>query len=178
MPKGLRTTSLKTSRSNGSPNNARQYARHVRKSKNTLSINLSVNTGARCVSVPLRQKCEASKSNARIPTEQDGRQLNFQQRLFRIFLKNNLNVECKAEYRFHPKRRWRFDYAIPEHKIAIEVEGGVWTNGRHTRGKGYINDMEKYNEAVIGGWRLIRVTPDQLITTYTLKAVNSIIAND
>jgi len=44
----------------------------------------------------------------------------------------------------------------------MEIEGGTWVSGRHTRGKGYLNDLEKYNEAVILGWRLLRVTPQML----------------
>jgi len=62
------------------------------------------------------------------------------------------------EYRFHPARRWRFDFAFPARRIAIEVDGGVWARGRHTRGGGYIADAEKYNEAVVLGWRVLRVT--------------------
>ena len=65
----------------------------------------------------------------------------------------------QAEYRFHPERKWRFDYAWPERKIALEIEGGIWKKGRHVRGKGYENDCEKYSEAVVLGWRIIRATP-------------------
>src|SRR3990167_2646458 len=68
-----------------------------------------------------------------------------------------------AEYRFAPPRRWRFDYAWPLHKIALEGEGGAWTRGRHTRGSGFIRDMAKYNQAALLGWRVFRVTPDQLL---------------
>ena len=68
-------------------------------------------------------------------------------------------------------RRWRFDYAIPEHKIAVEVEGGVWTQGRHTRPRGFLGDMEKYNTATALGWRILRVTPDTLTTGATLDLV-------
>jgi very-short-patch-repair endonuclease len=64
-----------------------------------------------------------------------------------------------TEHRFHPVRRWRFDIAIPELKIAIEIEGGAWVNGRHTRASGFIKDMEKYNSAVLLGWRLFRYAP-------------------
>jgi len=60
------------------------------------------------------------------------------------------------EYRFHPTRKWRFDLAYPDKKIAIEAEGGVWTGGRHTRGGGYTKDAEKYNAAVVLGWRVLR----------------------
>ena len=62
------------------------------------------------------------------------------------------------EYSFHPVRRWRFDMAWPDHVLAMEVEGGVWTGGRHTRGAGFIADIEKYNEAVLLGWRVLRTT--------------------
>lgn len=54
------------------------------------------------------------------------------------------------------------DYACVEHKIFIEVEGGVYTGGRHTRGKGFMADMEKYNAAAADGWTLIRTTPAEL----------------
>lgn len=66
------------------------------------------------------------------------------------------------EFRFAPPRRWRFDHAWPELKIALEQEGGVWTRGRHTRGKGYVADLEKYNEAACLGWTVIRATPQQV----------------
>lgn len=74
-----------------------------------------------------------------------------------------------AEYRFHPTRRWRFDYAFPAQKVALEVEGGVWTRGRHTRGAGFLKDAEKYNAAAVLGWRIIRVTPRQLCDLNTIK---------
>ena len=48
-----------------------------------------------------------------------------------------------AEHRFAPPRRWRFDWAWPDHMLALEIEGAVWTGGRHTRGAGYLRDMEK-----------------------------------
>ncbi len=70
--------------------------------------------------------------------------------------------EFVAEHRFHETRRWRFDIAFPKEKLAVEIEGGVWTEGRHTRGAGFVNDMEKYNEALIAGWRVLRVTPDMV----------------
>lgn len=75
--------------------------------------------------------------------------------LFTRLVAQEVGVACVREYRFHPKRRWRFDYAIPSHKIAIEIEGGVWTYGRHNRARGYLADMEKYNEATRLGWQLL-----------------------
>lgn len=62
------------------------------------------------------------------------------------------------EFRFMPPRRFRFDFAWPERKVAIEVEGGTWSGGRHVRGNGYEQDCRKYSEAAIRGWKVIRAT--------------------
>ena len=62
------------------------------------------------------------------------------------------------EWRFHNIRKWRFDLAWPERLLAVEVEGGVYIQGRHTRGSGVEADCEKYNTAVIMGWRILRYT--------------------
>lgn len=66
------------------------------------------------------------------------------------------------EYQFHHARKWRIDFAWPIHRIGIEIEGGIWSAGRHTRGSGYLADMEKYNAATMLGWRLLRYAPAQL----------------
>ncbi|MCG6308971.1 endonuclease domain-containing protein [Vibrio alginolyticus] len=64
----------------------------------------------------------------------------------------------EKEYRFHETRRWRFDFAYPEQQLAVEVEGGTWAGGRHTRGSGYEKDCEKYNAAALRGWSVLRFT--------------------
>ena len=80
------------------------------------------------------------------------------------------------EYRFHGERMWRFDYAFPAYKVALEVEGGVFTQGRHIRPKGFLGDVEKYNAAAVAGWRVLRTTPRELRTMKTIellkKAIN------
>jgi very-short-patch-repair endonuclease len=76
-----------------------------------------------------------------------------------------------TEHRFHPTRRWRFDYAWVEHRVALEVEGGVWIGGRHTTGAGFVKDMEKYNEAACMGWRIIRCQPKQLCKMETIDTI-------
>lgn len=63
-----------------------------------------------------------------------------------------------TEFRFAPPRRWRFDLAWEDRRLACEIEGGVFVAGRHSRGQGYENDCEKYAEALIRGWRVLRVT--------------------
>lgn len=72
--------------------------------------------------------------------------------------------EPQVEYPFAQslKRRWRFDFAYPEAKVALEVEGGTWTNGRHSRGKGFEGDVDKANMAQLLGWLVIRVTTDMV----------------
>jgi hypothetical protein len=66
------------------------------------------------------------------------------------------------EYKFHPLRKWRADYCWPIHKVIVEIEGGAWSQGRHTRGAGFIADMAKYNAAALLGYAVLRYTPQQL----------------
>ena len=99
---------------------------------------------------------------------------------FTLLIKSLLNVDVKLEHKFHPVRMWRFDYAILEHKIAIEVEGGSGLadgGGRHNRPKGFANDIEKYNNAVLLGWRLIRVLPRDLYKVNTVEMIKQLIIN-
>lgn len=60
------------------------------------------------------------------------------------------------EYQFHPVRKWRLDFAWPEHKLAVEIEGGIWDTGGHNRAIGFLQDIEKYNALTEAGWRLLR----------------------
>lgn len=56
-----------------------------------------------------------------------------------------------TEFRIDKTRR-RFDYAYPEYKILIEIHGGIWSSGRHTRGKGFMSDRKKMNDAQLLGY--------------------------
>lgn len=60
--------------------------------------------------------------------------------------------EAVREYRFHPTRRWRFDFCWPAHKLAVEIDG----RGRHQTVDGVRKDCEKHNAAVALGWRILR----------------------
>jgi very-short-patch-repair endonuclease len=80
------------------------------------------------------------------------------ERMFAYHLRAAKAPAPEKEFRFHAERRWRFDFAWPSERLAVEVEGGTWTNGRHSRGKGYEADAEKYNEATLQGWRVLRFT--------------------
>lgn len=70
--------------------------------------------------------------------------------------------EPVPEYRFHPHRKWRADYAWPLHRVIVEIDGGAWSGGRHTRGAGFIADLEKLNAAALLGYAVLRYTPQQL----------------
>ena len=82
--------------------------------------------------------------------------------LFKALIFKTLRAKVVPEYRFHHKRRWKFDYAVPDLMIAIEIEGGTWIKGRHNRAEGYQKDMEKYNMAQLMGWKVLRYTPEQV----------------
>ncbi len=82
------------------------------------------------------------------------------------------NTMCRAhglpipvpEYQFAaPERLWAVDYCF-DGWLCLEVEGGAWTQGRHTRGAGFLADIEKYNELTIRGFSLIRCTPEDIQT--------------
>lgn len=63
------------------------------------------------------------------------------------------------EYRFaRPARQFRFDFCWVNSRVAVEIEGGVYSGGRHVRPKGYTSDVEKYNMATMLGWRVLRYT--------------------
>src|SRR5260364_446208 len=64
----------------------------------------------------------------------------------------------QREYRFDAMRRWKFDFAWPNWKIAVECEVSIWTKGRHTRALGFEADCSKYNAATVQGWRGLRFT--------------------
>lgn len=94
----------------------------------------------------------------------------------RIIMAEIPGVEVVKEYLFHPDRKWRFDYAIPSHKVAIEIDGAVWTMGRHNRPEGYINDMEKLNTAASMGWLVLRFTTDDRLKVSTLRLIKETIS--
>ena len=77
----------------------------------------------------------------------------------------------EREYRFHPVRKWRFDYAWCrdpgcdggwQNMTAVEVQGGVWSGGKHGRGSGIVKDYEKLNHAQALGWTVLQLTPQQV----------------
>jgi len=89
-------------------------------------------------------------------------------------------VGCVAEYRFDPKRRWRCDFAFPELKLCIELDGGVWMSAhnkksRHFHGIGAINDMEKMNALTEQGYHLLRYQPQKIDYSQILRVYNCLL---
>jgi hypothetical protein len=82
------------------------------------------------------------------------------------------------EHRFHAERKWRFDMAWESEKLAVEVDGGVWTGGRHTRGKGFENDCEKVNQAQIMGWTVLRYSTGQVRSGMAVKDLAAVIGKE
>lgn len=81
-----------------------------------------------------------------------------------------------AEHHWHPTRKFRADFAWPEHRVLLEVEGGLWVKGKHGRGSGIVKDIEKQNEAAAMGWLYLRCQPKELHTVRTLEYIRAAIA--
>lgn len=64
----------------------------------------------------------------------------------------------EQQARFHPTRRWRFDFSWRSAMVACECDGGTWSGGRHVSGRGFEADCEKINEAALAGWLVLRFT--------------------
>ena len=75
------------------------------------------------------------------------------------------------EYQFHSSRKWRFDWAWPLEKVALEVDGGIWIRGGHNRGAQMKLTWEKENEANIMGWKLLKCEPKDLCTVQTAMLI-------
>lgn len=83
---------------------------------------------------------------------------------------------CEPEYQFALPRKWRFDFCWPDLKLAVEIEGGTWIQGRHSRGKGFEKDAEKYNTAAMLGWLVLRFTTRQVTKSdYALRITSTAI---
>ena len=72
--------------------------------------------------------------------------------------------ELQREFVFHSERKWRADFAHIESRTLIEIEGGIFLagGGRHNRASGFAADTEKYLEAALAGWRVLRLTDRQI----------------
>lgn len=86
-----------------------------------------------------------------------------------------LKIEFEQEFEFHPERKWKADFHLVGKKILVEVEGGIWSGGRHTRGKGYLGDLEKYNAATMMGFQVIRFSTDQVKSGHAIQQIEKMV---
>lgn len=85
-----------------------------------------------------------------------------EQRFLRAWERSGSGEEFVRELRFFPGRQYRFDFALTYLKFAVEIEGGTFVHGRHNTGIGLSDDCDKYNQATLRGWAVIRLTTKQL----------------
>lgn len=90
-------------------------------------------------------------------------------------------LHCRAEH-LDPMReftfcdrKWRFDFAFPARKLAIEIEGGIFVNGGHSRGAAYERDLEKYNTAAKMGWVVLRYSTAMVLAGTAINDVLEVI---
>jgi len=100
--------------------------------------------------------------------------MKYNKKIVEAFFKNCGLPECTFEHKFHKTRKWRFDMAFLEDMIAIEVQGGVFSGGRHSRGAGMRKDYEKHNQAVLYGWRMIYVLPEQVLKADLVNLIKKV----
>ena len=86
-----------------------------------------------------------------------------------------LKIKFEQEFYFHPERKWRADFHLIDKKILVEIEGGIWSGGRHTRSKGYLGDMEKYNAATMMGFQVIRFSTDQVKSGHAIQQIEMMV---
>ena len=88
-----------------------------------------------------------------------------------------LKIDFEQEFKFHQSRKWRADFHLKGRMILIEVEGGIWSGGRHTRGKGYIGDMQKYNAATMLGYQVIRFSTEQVKSGLAIQQIEKMVGD-
>jgi very-short-patch-repair endonuclease len=91
---------------------------------------------------------------------------------FELLWRAHGGPELEKEFRFHPVRKWRADFAHLTSRTLIEIEGGIYVNGRHNRGAGFAADLEKYLEASLAGWRVVRLGPNELTAAHIERLVS------
>lgn len=82
-----------------------------------------------------------------------------------------VGIKYEREYRFHPTRKWRFDFAFSDKLLACEIDGGIYSGGRHVRGSGVERDCDKVNAAGLRGWRILRFTAKHVKSGEALRVI-------
>lgn len=97
------------------------------------------------------------------------------EKTFLTQLKSKGLAKASLQYQFAHNRKWRFDFAWPSIRLAVEIQGGTFANGRHTRGVGYESDCEKSNYATLMGWRVLRFGTRDVQEGKALKLIERVL---
>lgn len=131
---------------------------------------LQLSDDVKALNPQLAQKPKEPKTDARKQLEAEIRQ-NFAKQFEAIWQRLN-GPPLEKEFYFCQDRQWRADYRCGN--VLIELEGGIWTGGRHTNGKGYCDDAVKYNTASMMGYSLIRIPTGFATENYLQKIIDYI----
>jgi hypothetical protein len=93
--------------------------------------------------------------------------------IVRSYWRMNKLPEPVAELQFHPVRKWRFDWAWEDERVALEVQGGLFVHGGHNRGGYLLKEHEKRNAAAIHGWRILYCQPKELCTLQMVETIRA-----
>ena len=93
------------------------------------------------------------------------------------FQMHAVGLTPEVEYSFHPTRKWRSDFAFPHERVLVEFEGGVYTQGRHSRGRGFEKDCEKYNAAGLMGYIVLRFTASMVKSGNAVMVIEQAVEN-
>lgn len=106
------------------------------------------------------------ETNYRAPKMTNGLKLDPTSLLLLQLQSNNIPTPIR-EHRFHAVRKWRFDLAWPENKVAVEIDGGAFAfgGGKHMQPR----DLEKLNTAASLGWKVYRFSPDMIRNGQAIK---------
>lgn len=99
--------------------------------------------------------------------------MSYNPRIVTAFFASHFIPEPLYEHQFYTARKWRFDIAFLESRLAIEVQGGIWTSGRHVRGAALLKEWQKLNFAATLGWRVIYCQPRDLLKLETARTIKA-----
>ena len=85
-------------------------------------------------------------------------------------------ISFKQNYRFSPPRKLEIDIAIPEHRIGVEIDGGVYTRQAHGSIAGILRDLKKHNLLTLEGWRVLRFTPQEVERGEAVQGIKNLLS--
>jgi hypothetical protein len=129
-------------------------------------------TAIRASSLPASVRAKLPKGSHSLKVRQDREKEAQNRRRFLILCEIRGLPTPETEYKFAaPDRKFAFDFAWPDSRVALESVGGIWQRGGHSGGAYQLRDMEKFNLGVVRQWRILQVPPSQLCTDETIAMV-------